>query len=101
MASASAVPNNGSTTSRIKWDGAINFGTVIHIAVLVVAVVLGWGAFDKRLAMIEHDHKELGKQLQIIDARSERMERYMLAHDPRYYDVMPQQEKYGMKDESK
>jgi hypothetical protein len=73
-----------STSSRIKWDGAFNIGSVTHIVILIIAIVLGWSAFDKRLSMIEYQHDELMERLAAIDSRSARLDRYMLAHDVNY-----------------
>lgn len=77
------------TSSAIKWDGAFNIGTVINIVVLIVALSLGWSAFDKRLTLIEHDHNEMLHKVQAIDARTERLDRFMLSHEPSYANISP------------
>jgi len=71
----------------LKWDGAISFGTVIHIAVLLIGLTAGWFAFDKRLSMIERDHEELIRHVSNINKRTDRLDRYMVAHDKDYANV--------------
>jgi hypothetical protein len=84
---------------KLTWDGKINLGTMLHLAVLLVTITLAWGAFDKRTALLEMEIKQVSEQqnltaLQLEEAnfRTERIERYIISRDPKYLLVMPEDE---------
>lgn len=76
---------------KLRWDGNVNVGTMIHLAVLLVTIVLAWGAFDKRTAILELEIQSMAEQqrvtavqMQESNERTERIERYLISRDPRY-----------------
>lgn len=63
----------------------INFGTLIQIGALVVAVVLAWGAFDRRTALLEMQVTDQKQTIERIEQQTNRMEHYMQSNDAHYW----------------
>jgi hypothetical protein len=77
--------------TKISWDGSVNVGTMLHLSVLVVTIVLAWASFDKRTSILDVQLQQMAEsqkiQLKAItDAsiRTERIERYLISKDPKY-----------------
>ncbi len=83
--------NTPAASEKIHWNGEISVGTVIHIVVLVVTIVVAWSKFDERAALLEQKMEQMGaqqtaliQQLEKSGARTERVERYLISRDRNY-----------------
>ena len=70
--------------AQLKWDPTIGLGTVIHLGALLIALSIAWNAFSTRLALIEQEHRQMGKQVRTIGNQTARIDAYMLSHYPDY-----------------
>jgi hypothetical protein len=78
---------------KLRLNGEISVGTVIHIIVLVVTISVAWGKFDERAALLEQKLEDVTKQqaalaLQLTEEsqRTEQVERYLIGRDRTYPD---------------
>jgi hypothetical protein len=81
--------NGNGKLAKLKWDGSLNVGSVIQLLILGVTLVMAWSSFDKRLSIIEMQRTSEMDSVRSIDERTERIERYLLTHDPHYLDQIP------------
>lgn len=85
---ASTAPALATQNPRpfLRWDGAITAGTIIHLAVLLLAAVSIWHAIDvEQRAQREH-LRILGEAVQDVQIRSARIEAYLSSQDRTYWE---------------
>jgi hypothetical protein len=51
--SNAGVKMNGNGNGRLKFDGTISLGTVIHLVVLLLALGSAWTAMNSRMSALE------------------------------------------------
>jgi hypothetical protein len=76
---------------KLRWDGTIKLGDVLRIGSIIVVIALAWGQFDKRATVLELQIKTIADQqaalvsrIEESNARTERVERYLISRDPAY-----------------
>lgn len=82
---AAAAPQHPRSLS-LRWDGTISAGTLIHLAVLLLAAVSIWHAIDVEQRISREHMRILGEAVQDVQVRSARIEAYLSSRDGAYWE---------------
>ena len=84
-------PKVGGGGIKLRWDGNINVGTILHLLGVVAVIVTLYSAIDKKVTIqqmqfdaLQQQVVEIRTKVDRVDEREERIERHLLRNDRKY-----------------